>query len=297
MRRPPPPDGIAVVDKAAGWTSHDVVAKSRGILGTRKIGHAGTLDPSATGVLVLGIGRATRLLRYLGDVRKSYLGEMVLGSETTTLDADGEDHHSPRHVGRHAGRRAAAQAQAFVGPIMQIPPMVSAVQIGGRRLHELARQGIEVEREPRAVTVYELEVGPTADAGVFRLEVEVFVGNLRAFAGRRHRRRAWAGAAHLRNLRRAAPSGPSRSMAPVALDALDQSAIRPPVAAVGHLDRVTVDDEVAVAVGHGKVLPAELLAVAGSGPWAVLDDSGSLLAVYIHHRDGTVKPDLVMPPA
>ena len=87
---PAGPDGIAVIDKEAGWTSHDVVAKARGVLGTRKVGHSGTLDPDATGVLVLGVGRATRLLRFLTLLPKGYVGRVVLGSETTTLDASGE---------------------------------------------------------------------------------------------------------------------------------------------------------------------------------------------------------------
>ena len=86
----PATDGLAVVDKAAGWTSHDVVAKARGLLGTRKIGHSGTLDPDATGVLLLGVGTATRLLRYLNDLPKTYTGEVVFGTATSTLDASGE---------------------------------------------------------------------------------------------------------------------------------------------------------------------------------------------------------------
>ena len=107
--RPPAPDGIVVVDKPAGWTSHDVVAKSRGLLGTRKVGHAGTLDPDATGVLLLGVGRATKLLRFLSPLGKSYVGEIVLGVETTTLDAAGDVTRDPRHGRRHAGRRAAGR--------------------------------------------------------------------------------------------------------------------------------------------------------------------------------------------
>ena len=127
--RPPGPvgpDGIAVIDKAAEWTSHDVVAKARGVLGTRKVGHSGTLDPDATGVLVLGVGRATRLLRFLTLLPKQYVGQVVLGSETTTLDASGEvtavhdmSAVTPGHV--------ALAARRFVGDIEQVPPMVSAV--------------------------------------------------------------------------------------------------------------------------------------------------------------------------
>src|SRR3954470_7793304 len=109
-------EGVVAVDKPAGWTSHDVVAKSRGLLGTKKIGHAGTLDPSATGVLVLGVGRATRLLRYLGDLTKEYVGELVLGTETTTLDAEGEVVRT-HDMGAVTLEDVRAAAAAFVGPI------------------------------------------------------------------------------------------------------------------------------------------------------------------------------------
>ena len=121
--------GVAVIDKPAGWTSHDVVAKARGVLGTRKVGHSGTLDPDATGVLVLGVGRATRLLRYLTEVPKSYEGEIVLGVETDTLDAAGQV--TARHdMGDTDVEQARAAAAALTGEIMQVPPMVSALKVG-----------------------------------------------------------------------------------------------------------------------------------------------------------------------
>ena len=123
---PPGPDGLAVVDKAAGWTSHDVVAKARGLLGTRKVGHSGTLDPDATGVLLLGVGKVTRLLRYLGLPPKTYTGVIVLGTATSTLDASGRGH---RHLGHGRRRRSTdvrAAAAALTGDILQVPPMVSA---------------------------------------------------------------------------------------------------------------------------------------------------------------------------
>jgi tRNA pseudouridine55 synthase len=146
--RPRGPDGIVVVDKPAGWTSHDVVARSRKVLGTRKVGHSGTLDPDATGVLVLGVGRATRLLRYLTLLPKRYTATIVLGTETTTLDAAGEVTavHDMSGVVQDDVWRAARQ---LTGDIEQVPPMFSAVKVGGRRLHEIAREGGEVER-PRA---------------------------------------------------------------------------------------------------------------------------------------------------
>ena len=124
-------DGVVVVDKAAGWTSHDVVARCRRIYGQRRVGHSGTLDPGATGVLLVGLGRATRLLRFL-DLPKHYTGELVLGVGTTTLDADGEvvARADPSSVTAAQVRAAAA---ALTGPILQVPPMVSAVHHGGRR--------------------------------------------------------------------------------------------------------------------------------------------------------------------
>src|SRR5690606_37869387 len=167
--------GLAVVDKAAGWTSHDVVAKARGILGQKKVGHSGTLDPDATGVLLLGVGKVTRLLGYLTALPKSYVGEVVLGAETDTLDASGEvtATHDMRRVTLADARAAAA---AFVGDIEQVPPMVSAVKIGGKRLHELARAGETVERPPRPVTVHRLvleEAAPATDASAMVLRIEV----------------------------------------------------------------------------------------------------------------------------
>src|SRR4051794_25486619 len=198
-------DGVVAVDKPAGWTSHDVVAKSRGLLGTKKVGHAGTLDPSATGVLVLGVGRATRLLRYLGDLPKAYVGELVLGTETTTLDAEGDvvRTHDMAGVTLDDVRAAAA---GFVGPILQVPPMVSAVKVDGKKLYELARAGVEIEREARPVTIHSIAVDEGPEPGVHRLTVScsggTYVRVLAADIGT-----ALGGGAHLRALRRTAVGG------------------------------------------------------------------------------------------
>src|SRR5580765_2785129 len=131
--------GLVVVDKATGWTSHDVVAKLRGILGTRKVGHSGTLDPDATGVLLVGVGKVTRLLRFLTALEKAYEGDIVLGVETSPLDAAGEvtATHDMQGVTIEAARAAAV---GLTGDILQVPPMVSAIQIDGQRLHQLARK-------------------------------------------------------------------------------------------------------------------------------------------------------------
>src|SRR4051794_19745218 len=162
--------GLVVIDKAAGWTSHDVVAKLRGILHTKKVGHAGTLDPDATGVLLVGVGKVTRLLRFLTALGKRYHGEVVFGTTTSTLDAAGEVTGTFVMTDLTPARVRAAAAD-LVGEIMQVPPMVSALKVDGRRLHELAREGIEVERAPRPVTVHELTVTSTADPLVYEIDV------------------------------------------------------------------------------------------------------------------------------
>ena len=284
------PSGLAVVDKPAGWTSHDVVAKLRGVLGTRKVGHAGTLDPDATGVLLVGVGTVTRLLRWLSASDKAYECEVVLGTETSTLDAAGEV--TATHDMHVTPEEVAAAAAGFVGDIEQVPPMVSAVKVGGRRLHELAREGKEVERAPRPVHVERLSLTPTDDPLVYRLEVEcsagTYVRTLAADIGA-----ALGGGAHLRNLRRTR-SGTFGVDEAVPLEAVTVEGLRPPADALRHLDAVTVDGDVRTAVGHGKVLAPDALCVTGSGPWRVLDPDGDLLAVYEPHRDGT-KPAVVLP--
>jgi len=287
-------DGLAVIDKDAGWTSHDVVAKARGILRNKKIGHSGTLDPDATGVLLLGVGRVTRLLKYLTALPKTYETEIVLGVETDTLDDSGTVTATHDMAGITLDRVRAATV-ALTGPILQVPPMVSAVKIDGKRLHQLAREGIEVERPPRPVTVHRftIEPGPDpAEAGVFRAVVEcssgTYVRTLAADLGQ-----ALGGGAHLRNLRRTAIGSFTLAEA----RPLDDVVVVAPREAMRDYASVVVDADVATDVGFGKVLPAERLGAAGDGPWAVFDGAGALLAVYVAHRDGTVKPDVVVAPA
>jgi tRNA pseudouridine55 synthase len=289
---PPTVNGVAVVDKAAGWTSHDVVAKARGLLGTRKVGHSGTLDPDATGVLVLGVGVATRLLTYLSGLDKEYTGEVVLGTATSTLDAGGEvtGTWDMAGVGLDAVRAAAA---GLTGDIAQVPPMVSAKKVGGRRLHDLARSGVEVERKPVTVHVDRFDVRPPVEPGVFPVTVRcssgTYVRSLAADLGT-----ALGGGAHLRNLRRLAV-GPYGLDEAVKLEELAPDRLLPPVEALRGRPRVVASGDLATAVGHGKVLPAAALGVEGEGPWAVVDAEGRLLAVYIRHRGGDVKPGMVLP--
>jgi tRNA pseudouridine55 synthase len=288
------PSGVAVVDKPAGWTSHDVVAKARGLLGTRKVGHSGTLDPDATGVLVLGVGRATRLLTYLSGLDKTYTGEVVLGVATSTLDAAGEvtGMWDMSGVPVDEVRRAAKE---LTGEIRQVPPMVSAKKVGGQRLHALARQGIEVERQAVAVRVDRFDVGETGEPGVFKVSVScssgTYVRSLAADLGAE-----LGGGAHLRNLRRTAV-GPYALDEAVPLDQLAPERVLPPVEALRGHPRVGVDGDLLAAVRNGKVLPATALGVDGDGPWAVVDADGELVAVYQRHRGTDVKPGVVLAPA
>src|SRR3954451_6705996 len=234
-------DGLVVVDKAAGWTSHDAVAKCRGIFGQKRVGHAGTLDPGATGVLLVGLGRVTRLLRYPGALRKQYVGEVVLGTETSTLDDEGDvvATHDMGGVGLEDVRRVAEQ---FVGDIEQVPPMVSAVKVGGQRLHKLARAGEEVEREPRPVTVYSLAVDDGPEPGVFRVDVTcsqgTYVRTLAADIGT-----ALGGGAHLRRLRRTAVGEFSIEEARP-LGVLGPEAVLPPLEAMRGYPSVSVEDAI-----------------------------------------------------
>ena len=264
------------------------MGRCRRIFGQKKVGHGGTLDPDATGILLVGLGRATRLLRFLAPLPKSYVADVVLGAETTTRDDSGEvvATYDMAGVALEDVRLAAAR---FVGDIEQVPPMVSAVSVGGRRLHELARAGVEVERAARPVTVYRFDVAPGPDAGVYRIEVEcssgTYVRSLAADLGV-----ALGGGAHLRRLRRTAVG---RFAAGVPLDDLGPEHVLAPAAAVAHLPAVTVDAGLAEAVGYGKVLDVDW---AGEGPWAVLDEVGGLLAVYEPYGDGRVKPSVVVAP-
>jgi tRNA pseudouridine55 synthase len=300
-----PVDGLVVIDKPAGHTSHDVVARCRRIFGQRKVGHAGTLDPDATGVLLVGLGPVTRLLRFLSGLPKHYSGEVVLGVATSTLDASGEvtgtwDMHA---VTLEAARSAAA---TLTGQIEQVPPMVSALKVGGRRLHELARAGIEVDRPPRPVTVWRFDLG-LAEEGtsgpVLSIDVEcssgTYVRSLAADLGR-----LLGGGAHLRRLRREAV-GEFTVKEAVALDSLETApspadAVVTPAEALRDLSRAVVGPSVQAAVSVGKVLAGDVLRHAGatgSGPWAVVDGDGRLLAVYEPFGAGQAKPAVVLSPA
>jgi len=286
-------DGLVVADKPAGWTSHDVVARCRRLFGQRRVGHAGTLDPPATGVLLVGLGRVTRLLRFLTVLPKRYRGEVALGVATNTLDDTGvvTGEWDMSQVTVEEVRAAAAR---LTGPILQVPPMVSALKVAGRRLHQLAREGNEVARQARPVVVHSLMVEPTAEQGVFTIDITcssgTYVRSLASDLGA-----ALGGGAHLRGLRRLAigsfTEGEARTLEELARSPHD--AVLPPIAALRDLPRLVLTADLATAAASGGSLPHDL--AAGDGPWAVVGPGGDLLAVY--ERRGTqLRPAVVLWP-
>jgi tRNA pseudouridine55 synthase len=247
------PDGVLVVDKPAGMTSHDVVDAVRRRLGVQKVGHAGTLDPDATGILVLGVGRATRLLDIAQAHPKRYRAEARFGVTTSTQDASGEVLERRDASGVTADRIAHA-LDAFRGEIEQIPPMVSAVRVDGERLYEKARRGEEVERKPRRVAVYAfdlLELTPGEEPAA-RFDVlcsaGTYVRTLVHDLGE-----ALGCGAHLTSLRRTEAAGFSESDA-VPLEKADAGSLRPPLEAIKWLPRLSVDAAGAEMVSHGRAL-------------------------------------------
>ena len=281
-----------VVDKPSGWTSHDVVARCRRIYGQRRVGHSGTLDPGATGVLLVGLGRATRLLRFLTALPKRYTAELVLGVGTSTLDDSG-DVVARADAGAVTGDEVRAAAAALTGPILQVPPMVSAVRVGGRRLHALARQGLEVERAARPVTVHSFVVTPTPEPAVWQMAVTcssgTYVRVLAADLGS-----AVGVPAHLRQLRRVAVGslGEDRARSLEAVEADPAAAVVAPADALADYPAVTVDAEAAQAVTHGRPLPGG--DALGEGPWRVLDPDGCLIAVYERGPSGGLVAAVVL---
>ncbi|MBW3601934.1 MAG: tRNA pseudouridine(55) synthase TruB [Actinobacteria bacterium] len=291
-------DGVLVVDKPPGMTSHDVVARVRRAAGQRRVGHAGTLDPDATGVLVVCLGRATRLASYLQASTKTYEARVRLGVTTTTLDASGAV------VSRHDASGVDEQAlcetlQGFVGAITQVPPMVSAVKVDGERLYARARRGEEVARPARTVTIAHLvledfEPGPHAEATLLvTCSAGTYVRALAADVGER-----LGVGAHLVGLRRLASGRFSldRARALEEVEALGahgelRSALLPMAEAVADYPTVTVDDAGARALGVGRPLAP----TGHRGPVAAVDAGGRLVAM-VQDRDSAARPLAVFAP-
>lgn len=250
--------GFLTIDKPAGMTSHDVVARVRRLVRQKRVGHGGTLDPAATGVLPIGLGEATRLLEYLVEGRKGYLATIELGRTTTTDDAEGET-LVERPVQPLTAEQLRAALAAFTGTIMQVPPMYSAIQVDGQRMYDLARRGEELELAARPV---EIDAITLLEWQPPRLTIKVSCGKgtyIRAIA--RDLGAALGCGAHLAVLRRTVV-GPLSLENAVPLATLEQEPdvlrqhLLPPEAAVAHLRCLELDEEATRRVGHG--LPLEL---------------------------------------
>ena len=289
-------DGILIIDKPEGWTSHDVVARARRVLREKRVGHTGTLDPFATGVLVLLVGRATRLAQFLAGAEKEYLATIRLGFATDTGDLTGERREAPGTADCAALRLEELEAALapLRGEFEQVPPMYSAKKVQGKKLYELARRGEEVERKAVPVRVSEFEIVAVED-GSFSRRGEDGTCDVRArvvcSAGTYVRALAESigenlrTGAHLAALRRtrAGEFGLERAVPLEELPGLVEEGrefLVPPEAALPHLPSVHLTAQEAGRVRHGAAVPA-----GGGRGWddgahvALLDERGALLAV------------------
>jgi tRNA pseudouridine55 synthase len=286
MSEPGRTPGLVVVDKPAGITSHDVVARVRRLAGTRKVGHAGTLDPMATGVLVLGVDRATRLLGHLMLTDKAYDATVRLGVATTTDDAEGEFVSTASAAGLDEGTVRATLAE-FVGDLLQVPTAVSAIKVDGKRAYQRVRDGEQVELAPRPVTVHELvvrDVRRDGDAVDVDLSMRCSSGTyVRAIARDAGARLGVGG--HLTALRRTAV-GPYGLHVARTLDELadDFSVLPITAAARAAFPSVDLDDAAAADVRVGRPLDLALPELS-----AVFAPDGEFLALY-EPRDGRARP-------
>jgi tRNA pseudouridine55 synthase len=290
------PSGLLIVDKPAGLTSHDVVARVRRLAGTRRVGHAGTLDPMATGVLVVGIEKATRLLGHLALTQKEYVATIRLGERTDSDDADGEILER-RPAGGVTDAALLAAAAALTGEIQQVPPGISAIKVGGQRAYRLTREGAPPDLPARTVTVTELEItgirrsdGPAGAVLDADARVTCSSGTyIRAIA--RDLGTALGTGGHLTALRRSRV-GPYRAADAATLDELARAAgpaalpvIPLAAAAAAAFATRQLTAEEARLIGHGGRLPA---LGAGAEPVAALGPDGSLVAL-LTEADGQAR--------
>ena len=271
-----------------------MVAKLRGILKQRRIGHAGTLDPMATGLLVVAVGPATRLLRFATDTEKTYTGTVKLGEATDSLDADGVVMASAP-VPDLTLAQAQLAANTLQGQQQQIPPMVSAIKIDGKKLYELAREGQEVEREPRDITVFDFTIEATTDPELWNFSVTVTPGTyVRVLLADWAERLGTLG--HLVALRRTA-SGASTVSIAYSLEqiqelvAAGQDVLQPPLEMTKQFASVTVDTQIEMAIRQGKLIDIE---VSGEHHYVnAVDESGELVAI-LRPKNGRWQPDVVL---
>ncbi|WP_204034476.1 tRNA pseudouridine(55) synthase TruB [Micromonospora qiuiae] len=291
-------DGLIVVDKPGGVTSHDVVARVRRLARTRRVGHGGTLDPMATGVLVIGVNRATRLLTYVIGADKSYTATIRLGQATVTDDAEG-DVTSTTPAGRLTDDGIRSALAALTGEIDQVPSAVSAIKINGQRAYKRVREGESVELPARRVTVSRLDVLAIRREQPDVVDVDVDVAcstgtYIRAIA--RDAGLALGVGGHLTALRRTAVGG-FRLAEAVTLDELERRApdlvdLPLAVAAQRFFPRRDASADEAKVLSHGGPLDP----VGLPGPYAVFDPAGGLIAI-VSERAGRARAEIVLAPA
>ncbi|WP_324653255.1 tRNA pseudouridine(55) synthase TruB [Georgenia sp. H159] len=300
-----PVDGLLVVDKPAGWTSHDVVGRVRRLAGTRKVGHAGTLDPMATGVLVLGLNRATRLLTYLVGADKEYTATVRLGQGTVTDDAEGDVTDAPGAASIDAAALETA-LERLRGPIDQVPCSVSAIKVDGRRSYARVRGGEQVELAARPVTIHRFDVlarrTTTADDGTAVTDLDVVVGcssgtYVRALA--RDLGGALGTAGHLTALRRTrvGPFDLTGAADLTVLGAAHEAGRPVPLLSLTDASRAAfpvreLTEHETTAVRFGRRLPAG----GREGPVAVTAPDGHVVAL-VEDRGDHARPVLVLDPA
>ncbi|PKG24896.1 tRNA pseudouridine(55) synthase TruB [Niallia nealsonii] len=300
-------EGILPLWKPKGMTSHDCVFKLRKILHMKRIGHTGTLDPEVDGVLPICLGRATKVAEYITDAGKTYEGEVTIGFSTTTEDASGEVVNQKEVTQTITRAMVEDVLKTLTGPIKQTPPMYSAVKVNGKRLYEYARQGIEVERPTREVTIYSLNllddweelVGETisfrfivdCSKGTYIRTLAVMIGEMLGYP------------AHMSKLTR------TRSATMTKKDCLTieevaekqqsgtiEKDLRPLEDALCDLPKFQINDTLAMKVRNGMVLelPFELKGV--EGPIVMESEEGEALAIYVHHptKIGKIKPSKIL---
>lgn len=286
-------DGLLIIDKPAGITSHDVVARVRRSLGTRRVGHTGTLDPFATGVMVILVGKATRLARFLDKDEKEYEATVRFGFETDTGDVTGTPKsgtQGPKPVLAAAIQEVLPQ---FTGEIEQTPPMYSAKKVAGKKLYEHARRGETIEREARPVTIGKLDMLGVAGDDTARLRVVCSAGTyVRTLA--EDIGRALGTAAHLTALRRtrAGRFGLSQSLT---LDDLSVEDLLPIDSAVSHLGSITLAADRVERTKSGVSSRIDAPTFDDGDALRMLDDGGQLIAIGMYDADETaVKPKVVL---
>lgn len=304
-----PNSGLALIDKPYGWTSHDVVAKMRRLAQTKKVGHAGTLDPMATGLLLVGVGAATRLLTYLVGLNKHYLATVRLGQETVTDDAEGEivRSHSTADVSRLEVEDALV---SFRGQIEQIPSAVSAVKVNGQRAYARVRAGESVDLKPRSITISRLTIedAERRDAPdgilVFDLQVDVECSTgtyIRALA--RDIGAALGVGGHVTRLRRVdvGPFNVADAVALADLIAATENGQQVPLLGMGEVassifETYHVTAAQVVDLRQGRHLTGLPALGDGTDFGAALDENGELVAV-VRADDKSVRPVTVFPPS